>query len=61
VKNFFMSIFTDGQWDGDAAKVFGIALILAGVVGWWMGKSDFQWIIGFGAGLVGTGKFSAQG
>ncbi len=57
----FKSLFTDKDWDADAAKVFGVSLILAGAVGWWFGKSDFQWIIGFGAGLVSTGKFSAQG
>lgn len=55
------SMFSDKDWDTDPVKVFGIALILAGVVGWWMGKPDFQWIVGFGASLVASGKFSAQG
>lgn len=55
------SIFTDKDWDADAVKIFGIALILIGVFGWWNGKQEFQWVIGFGAGLVSTGKFSNQG
>lgn len=55
------SIFTDKDFDADAVKVFGIALVIIGVVGWWSGKSDFQWIVGFGAGLVSSGKFSNQG
>lgn len=58
---FFKSLFTDGEWDGDAVKVFGIALIVCGVVGFFMQKDSFQWLIGFGASLVATGKFSAQG
>lgn len=55
------SIFTDKDFDADAVKIFGIALVVAGVVGWWFGKQDFQWVIGFGASLVASGKFSSQG
>lgn len=58
---FIQSLFTDLQWDGDATKIFGIALILLGIIGFFMEKPDFQWVIGFGASLIATGKFSAQG
>jgi hypothetical protein len=55
------SIFTDKDFDTDAVKVFGIALVIVGVLGWWNGKQDFQWVIGFGASLIASGKFSNQG
>ena len=55
------SIFTDKDFDADAVKIFGIALVLIGVFGWWNSKQDFQWVIGFGASLVASGKFSSQG
>lgn len=55
------SVFTDKDFDADAVKIFGIALVVSGVVGWWFGKQDFQWVIGFGASLVASGKFSSQG
>jgi len=57
---FIKSLFTDGDWDGDIVKVLGFALIATGVVGWWFGK-DPAYIIGFGAALCATGKFSKQG
>ncbi len=60
MKNFIKSLFTDGDWDGDLVKVLGFALIVTGVVGWWLGK-DPAYIIGFGAALCATGKFSKQG
>lgn len=60
MKNFIKSLFTDGEWDGDIVKVLGFALIVIGVVGWWFGK-DPVYIIGFGAALCATGKFSKQG
>lgn len=60
MKNFIKSLFTDGDWDGDIVKVLGFALIVIGVVGWWFGK-DPTHIIGFGAALCATGKFSKQG
>lgn len=60
MKKFFRSLFTDGSWDGDATKVLGVMLIIAGVVGWFMGR-DPAFIIGFGAALAASGKFSAQG
>lgn len=58
---FIKSLFTDGEWDGDAVKVFGIALIVCGVVGFFFERANFQWLVGFGASLVATGKFSSQG
>lgn len=60
-KNWLKSIFTDKEWDADATKVFGFIVVVAGIVGFFMGKTDFQWVIGFGAGLIGTGKFSKEG
>lgn len=57
---FIKSLFTDGQWDGDLVKVAGFALIVVGVVGWFMGR-DPAFIVGFGAALAATGKFSSQG
>jgi len=55
------SLFTDAEWDADATKVFGFGVIVAGLVGFFMGKADFQWVIVFGAGLISSGKFSKQG
>ena len=57
---FFKSLFTDKDFDGDATKVLGIMLIIAGVVGWFMGH-DPAFIVGFGAALAASGKFSDQG
>ena len=57
---FFKSLFTDGEWDGDIVKVMGAALITVGVVGWFLGK-DPAFIVGFGAALAASGKFSKQG
>ena len=57
---FIKSLFTDGQWDGDLVKVMGFALIVTGVVGWFLGR-DPAFVIGFGALLAATGKFSNQG
>lgn len=60
-QNAFNSIITDNQWDADPTKIFGLVLVIAGIVGWWIGKPDFQWIVGFGTGLISTGKFSKEG
>lgn len=60
MKRFIQSLFTDGSWDGDVTKLFGIALIVAGVVGWFLGR-DPVFIVGFGAALAASGKFSNQG
>jgi hypothetical protein len=55
------SLFTDADWDADATKVFGFAVVTCGLVGFFLQKQDFQWVIVFGAGLISTGKFSKQG
>lgn len=57
---FIKSLFTDGEWDGDLVKVIGFALIVTGVVGWFL-HYDPVFIVGFGAVLAATGKFSKQG
>lgn len=57
----FKSLFTDRQWDADLTKVVGFMLIVAGVIGFFMQKSDFQWLMTFGSGLIATGKFSKEG
>lgn len=58
---FIKSLFTDGEWDGDPAKVFGFIMVFCGIVGFFLKLPNFQWVIAFGAGLIGTGKFSNQG
>ena len=55
------SIFTDREWDADATKVVGFCVVIAGMVGFFMGKENFQWVIAFGSGLIATGKFSKEG
>lgn len=61
MKQFFKSLFTDGEWDGDVVKVFGVILIVCGIVGFFLAIPEWQWIIGFGSTLVATGKFSIKG
>ena len=58
---FLKSLFTDGEWDGDITKVLGFCIVIAGVVGWFKGLNDVELIIGFGATLAASGKFSKQG
>lgn len=60
-KNWFTSLFTDGEWDCDITKVLGFGIIVAGLVGFFLNKNDFQWVVAFGSGLVATGKFSKEG
>ena len=60
-KNWFTSLFTDGQWDFDITKVLGFCIVVAGLVGFFLGKADFQWVISLGSGLIATGKFSKEG
>ena len=60
-KNWLTSLFTDKDWDLDLAKVLGFVIVVAGIVGFFLGKSDFQWIVAFGSGLIATGKFSKAG
>ncbi len=60
-KNWFTSLFTDKEWDFDITKVLGFGIVIVGLVGFFLEKSDFQWIIAFGSGLIATGKFSKEG
>ena len=60
-KNWFVSLFTDREWDCDITKVLGFGIIVVGLVGFFMEKPDFQWIIAFRSDLVATGKFSKEG
>lgn len=59
--NWFKSLFTDKEWDADATKILGFCIVIAGLVGFFLEKSNFQWVVGFGAGLIATGKFSNEG
>lgn len=61
MKKFLESLFTDREWDADATKIIGFAIVIAGLVGFFLGKSNFEWVVGFGAGLIATGKFSKEG
>jgi len=58
--NFLLSLVTDKDWDGDAAKVFGFGLMVAGVVGFFLARQGFEWLVGFGATMVGTGKWAEE-
>lgn len=58
--NFMLSLVTDKDWDGDAAKFFGLGLMIAGVVGFFLAKSGFEWLVGFGATMIGTGKWAEE-
>lgn len=60
-KNWLTSLFSDKEWDLDLAKVLGFVIVVAGLVGFFLGKSDFQWVVAFGSGLIATGKFSKEG
>ena len=60
-KNWLTSLFSDKEWDLDLAKVLGFGIVVAGLVGFFLGKSDFQWVVAFGSGLIATGKFSKEG
>lgn len=55
------SLFTDRDWDADITKVIGFGIVVAGLVGFFLEKSNFTAVIAFGAGLCATGKFSKEG
>ena len=61
MKKFIKSLFTDREWDADLTKVLGFVIVMAGLVGFFLGKNDFQWVTVFGSGLIATGKFSKEG
>lgn len=60
-RNWLTSLFTDREWDTDLTKVLGFIVVIVGLVGFFLGKNDFQWTIMFGSGLIATGKFSKEG
>lgn len=60
MKKFFKSIFTDKDWDGDCSKTLGFILIVIGVVGFFLEKNSFQWLIVSGAGMIATGKIAEE-
>lgn len=51
--NFFKSLFTDKEWDFDLSKVVGFGAVVCGVVGFFLAKDGFQWLLTFGVGLLG--------
>lgn len=55
------SLFTDREWDADITKIAGVAIVAMGLYGWWLGKAEFQWVVGFGAAMVTSGKFTKEG
>ena len=61
VLKFFLSLFTDIDWDGDSAKVFGFGILVLGAFGFWFGKSGFEIVMGIGGGMIASGKWSKLG
>jgi len=61
MKDFIKALFTDGEWDGDATKFSGFLVLVAGIVGFFMRVPGFEFVMGFGAALIASGKFSSQG
>jgi len=53
IGKFLLSLVTDADWDGDSGKVFGLVIIACGLIGFFQERPDFQWVILFGAGLMG--------
>lgn len=51
--NFLKCFFTDSEYDPDMAKITGFALVIVSVVGFFLKIDGWQWLIGFGAGLIG--------
>lgn len=47
------SIFSDKDFDADASKIIGIACTVCGIVGFFLELSEWQWLVGFGVGLLG--------
>lgn len=60
IVKFLLSLVTDKDWDGDGAKFAGLALVVIGIVGFFKQIPDFQWLIGLGAAMIGTGKWSEE-
>ena len=52
-------LLTDSRGDGDAVRVFGILILIAGLVGWlWLGKPALESIpvMVLGGIMLATGK-----
>jgi len=64
MKAFFKKIgelLTDSNGDGDVVRVFGIVLMVAGLVGWlWLGKpaAEALAVVGFGGAMLAAGKIT---
>jgi hypothetical protein len=61
MKNFFLSLFTDIDFDGDFTKVCGFLLVIMGAVGFFLTLPEWSIMVGIGAGMAASGKFSKQG
>ncbi len=61
IKTFVKSLFTDGDWDADLTKVGGLAIIIAGMVGFFLSLPEWSIMMGIGAGMATSGKFSTKG
>lgn len=58
---FILSLFTDIDWDGDSAKVFGFGILILGAFGFWYEKQGFEIVMTIGGGMIASGKWSKQG
>lgn len=61
MKKWISSLFSDREWDADLTKIFGFIITVVGLVGFFLAKPGFQWVVSMGAGLIATGKFSKEG
>jgi len=61
VLKFFLSLFTDVEWDGDGAKVFGFGILVLGACRFWQDKQGFEIVMGIGGGMIASGKWSKLG
>lgn len=52
-KNIIKSLFSDKEWDFDLSKVVGFGAVVCGIVGFFLAKDGFQWLLTFGVGLLG--------
>lgn len=53
IKEFFRSIFSDSEFDFDLSKIVGFITVTCGIVGFFLGKDNFQFIFLAGCGLIG--------
>ena len=52
MKKWISSLFSDREWDADLTKIFGFIITVVGLVGFFLAKPDFQWVVAFGSGLI---------